>query len=744
MKNKVFTPIFDFNIKLLERFKNHHPSDILIELLELKKDLDYSYHSLDNPQVDDAAYDEMVKMINFFQSQSNLLEFNNNPNINLKSNNNQNNLFAEFDNPASYQNAKLNTELATIIKKEINKVGSNPLSIFKKIEHKKEMLSLSNVTNQDEFLEFVEKVNRFLNYPENNFFAITTELKIDGLGFSATYQDGILKHIATRGDGYIGEDVTANVLTIDNFVTKLKTNNPPKFIEIRGEIFMNKNDFDILNKEQEKNKQKIFANPRNAAAGSLRQIDNNITKTRKLKYIVYTIGSCSDDFYYSDQCQLMSKLQDFGFIVNDFTLCNSVENVISYYKLMESNRNQIPFDVDGIVCKINNKDIQNRLGYLARSPRWAVAFKFSSISAITKIIDIEFGVGRTGLITPVAILNPVNIGGVIVKKSTLHNFDEIQRLGVYINADVVIQRAGDVIPKIISCLENTNNQINKVEISKPTYCPCCNSILHQDENGILLRCKNKFECKEQIINAIEYFCSKDAFDIIGLAKQHIITFYNLGFLQNVADIFVLESKYKDKIINLEGFGEKSANNLFLSINSRKKITLNKFIYSLGFYGIGEVMCKMLAKHFKTAKNLLIFNYNEEEINKLKNTILEIDGIGMKTINELILTLLDESFYNILIKLIDTIEIYDYQEIGSSTKHYNKKIVFTGSLQNLSRNEAKYQAEQLGFTVMGSISKNIDFVVCGQDAGGKLKKAQELNIQILTEQDWLNISKNNNL
>jgi DNA ligase (NAD+) len=486
---------------------------------------------------------------------------------------------------------------------------------------------------------------------------------------------------------------------------------------------MQKDDFEELNKTQMQNGGKIFANPRNAAAGSLRQLDSSITKTRKLKYFAYTIGAFSEDFIYQSQADLLQKFTSFGFVANDYKLCNSLDDIIAYHQSMEAGRHQIPFDADGIVIKINDTNLQNRLGFLARSPRWAIAFKFSSVKAVTRLLGVTFGIGRTGVITPLAILEPVNIGGVIVKKATLHNKDEIARLGIKIGCLVELERAGDVIPKILKCLDDDGS-----EITFPSSCPCCGSGLSQDDGGVLIKCKNGLSCKDQMLCFVEYFCSKDAFDIAGLGEKQIRLFFDKGLISNPADIFTLEARAAQQIASMDRFGEKSASNLFLSINSRRSISLERFIYALGFNGVGEVASKMLARYFKQAQALLNFTEQDHE------NILNLDGIGAKTAAEIKSCLTSQSFTAMIASLLSEVKVSDFV-IKQGLKYEGKKIVFTGTLDKMTRQEAKKTAEYLGFEVASSISKNIDFVVAGTDAGSKLKKATELGVKVLDEDEW---------
>lgn len=590
---------------------------------------------------------------------------------------------------------------------------ASPIANFGKVYHKVKMLSLSNVFSSDDLNEFIKKINNFLGLEANFAHNFTAEPKIDGIGFTVIYENGILIKAATRGDGEIGEDITENIKTILGL--PINISNAPRILEVRGEVYIKKSDFEELNKLSEKK----FANPRNAAAGSLRQLDPSITAKRKLSYFVYGVGDFSDDFIFSFQDDLYKTLNKFGFFVNEYKLCSSKQEMLEFYDKFASKRFEKDFDADGIVYKLNDIALCKRLGFTAHGPRFAVAHKFSSVKATTVLEGVDFQVGRTGVLTPVANLKPINIGGVIVKRATLHNKDEIERLNVKINDEVLIERAGDVIPKILEVVKTSDKSI---QINFPLHCPVCTSNLTKIDT--IIRCENYFGCKEQIIGRIIHFISKDAFDIAGLGEQHIIDFYNEGFIQDPADIFTLEERNGMlKLQTREGFGEKSIENLFISINTRRRINFERFIYALGVLGIGIVSAKLLAKFYGSLENLLL---------KPEKSI-EIDGIGEKTTSELIKFITSST--HLLEKLVKYVEVIPFQSKASGVFE-GKTIIFTGSLEKLTRSEAKAKAEALGFKVVSSVSKNTDFVVAGASAGSKLKLATELNLKIITEKEFL--------
>lgn len=592
----------------------------------------------------------------------------------------------------------------------------SPLSNFQKIRHRTKMLSLSNVFDKDDLKDFIKKINNFLGFPEDYSHNFITEPKIDGIGFSVLYENGNLVTGATRGDGEVGEDITENIKRIKGFPLTLI--NAPSIIEVRGEVYMTKKDFEELNIQQLKLNEKLFSNPRNAAAGSLRQLDFSVTEKRSLNYVTYSIGQTSIRFELQEE--LYKTLKGLGFIVNQYKLCSSISEMIEFYAQFEEKRFLQKFDVDGIVYKLNDLAFCERLGFTAHGPRFQVAHKFSSFKANTLLESVDFQVGRTGVLTPVANLTPVNIGGVLVKRATLHNKDEIERLQLCVKDEVLIERAGDVIPKILQVIRQAPD---REAIIFPSHCPTCRETLIKIET--IIRCPAYFTCKEQIIGRLIHFVSKDAFDIAGLAEKQIREFYNLGFIRTPADIFTLEKRNLE-LSSLEGYGEKSVSNLFLSINSRKKISLDRLIYSLGIIGVGSAAAKLIANYFET------FSHFRENNQKC----IEIDGIGEKTALEITRIINSPNLaLNDLLAEIEVMPVKQNRETGSLG---GKKVVFTGKLSNLTRSEAKSIAERIGLKVVSSISKTTDYLVAGEGVGGKLKEASSLGVKILTEAEFIKL------
>ena len=620
---------------------------------------------------------------------------------------------AEFDALTREYKELTSNESATF---DLFDFASSPVSNFGKIQHLKPMLSLSNVFSFEDLEDFIKKINNFLGLEAGFNHQFIAEPKIDGIGFSLIYENGLLKTGATRGDGKVGEDITENIKTIRGIPHIIK--NAPKLLEVRGEIFLTHTEFERINKTLEK----PFANPRNASAGSLRQLDPKITEQRNLSHKIYAVGDYSEDFTFEYQEELYKKLEGFGFTLNDYKLCKTVEEMEAFYSNYEAKRYTLNYDIDGIVYKLNDISLCERLGYTAHGPRFQTAHKFSAVKAFSKLLSVDFQVGRTGTITPVANLLPVNIGGVIVKRATLHNKDEIARLNVKIGDEVVITRAGDVIPKI---LEVSKTEEGSKEIIFPSNCPVCNSVLVQVDT--IIKCKNSLKCREQLLQKIIHFASKDAFDINGLGEKQIEEFFSDGIITNPCDIFTLEARNKElRLETREGFGEKSISNLFLSINSRRKISLERFIYSLGIASLGEVSSKLIASFFE---NIEAFLANPQKA-------IEIDGIGEKTVLE-ITNFLEEG-KDFISNILTHIEVLPFFASSKALPFAGKSIVFTGTLPTLTRSEAKARAERLGFKVSSAVSKNTDFVVAGSDAGSKLKNAQEFGVKILQEEEFIEL------
>lgn len=606
------------------------------------------------------------------------------------------------------------------------KVGYKPNSKFKKVIHKQQMMSLANALTRDEFNEFVDKTKRFLNI--NYFPDSVCELKIDGLSFSAMYSKGKLQYVATRGDGLVGEDVTINVLQIDMFPKELPINSLASkldIFEVRGEIYMPKASFTKLNDELDEKDR--FSNPRNAASGTLRQLNSEIVKQRNLSYYAYAIGVCSEEIT-SSQYDTLIFLKKLGFIVNDkYRLVKTVDEILKYHKEIEEARYELDCDIDGIVVKINSFNLQKQLGNTAHDPRWAIAYKFSGITALTKIEGVVNQVGRTGIITPVAELVPVNIGGVVVKRATLHNYDEIKRLNLAIGDLVVVKRAGDVIPKIIEVKEK--NKINRVQISEPLLCPCCCSRLTRHDNEVAIICENHAGCKDQIIDSIRHFASRKGLDISGLGTRNIIRFYDLNILKNILDVFNLK-QYSHILVNLDGFGFKSTQNLLSAIEASKNVAFDKVLYAIGIDGVGESVAKIIARYYENFDTLL------NDKNKFSK-LIGINGLGDVVIDSLKEYFNDKDNLIFIESLKNILHIMPFITNNSKAKPelIGKSIIFTGKLISMTRNQAKLMAEQLGFKVLSSISGKVDYLVYGSNVGSKLEKAKELGVKAITEDEW---------
>ena len=603
-----------------------------------------------------------------------------------------------------------------------DKIGYKVNSRFRKINHRKRMMSLANALTLEEFYDYVDKTNRFLKtdiFPE-----CVCELKIDGLSFSAMYHYGKLSYVATRGDGLVGEDVTQNVLQIANFPQKLEAPEVAKLetFEVRGEIYMPKAEFEKLNENLPDDKK--FSNPRNAASGTLRQLDSEIVRQRNLGYYAYFIGESSARVVNS-QSEALDLLRKLGFIVNEHQkIAGKVEEIVAFHEEIARIRYELDCDIDGIVVKVNSFDLQERLGNTAHDPRWAIAFKFSGITATTKLLAITNQVGRTGVITPVAELVPVNIGGIIVKRATLHNYDEVQRLDLALGDLVQVKRAGDVIPKIV-CVEQQNGG---EKVSAPTVCPCCGTELVSNDEYVALVCSNHKGCRSQVIDTIRHFASRKGLDINCLGKQSIALFYDLGLLKSVLDIFSLQ-EHREQLENLDGFGEKSIQNLFASIDECKNADFNKVLYALGIDDVGENVAKLLAGYYKDFDDLLADR-------ALFERVQNINGLGEKVIENLKNYFNNDENLELVNKLKVILNIKQFQKTVG--RFSGQSVVFTGSLQSMTRSQAKIQAEALGFKVLTAISGAATYLVYGEDAGSKLKKAQELGVKTISEEEWIKV------
>lgn len=646
----------------------------------------------------------------------------------------------------------------------LDEVGYKILDSFKKVEHSIPMVSINDVFNRDELQNFIEKCERFLALSNLEFFC---EPKIDGLSFSARYEKGIFVLGATRGDGMIGEDITENLKVIAGFPLELKGDNIPEFLEVRGEIYMSKQDFIDLNKS--KLGEKIFANPRNAAAGSLRQLDTSITAKRNLKYFTYTLGRYSDDFKINSQEELINALKIFGFNTADnVKLCKNIDEIMDYFEFMKEIRHSLDYDIDGVVYKVNDWILQNRLGLVANRPRWAIAHKFPPEQAITVIRKIDIQVGRTGALTPVARLDPINIGGVIVANATLHNKDEIEKKDIREGDEVIVQRAGDVIPQVVEVKKHVEGGKKFIF---PEVCPVCGSVAKSYGDDVVIRCTGGINCPAQVVEGLKHFVSKDAFDIRGLGNKQIEQFYEEKRVENFVDIFKLEERetiLKHKYDNddffikenqeidkkdyptkplyyCDGFGEKSTKNLFEGIQKAKKITLNRFLFALGIRFLGEITAKLLAKNYVSLDNFLdnMLEASRKDMFGARCTeayqkLSSIDGIGDKVANGILDYFEDERNIKIIRDLQKILDIENYKNSSASGKLEGKTILFTGTLSTMTRAEAKARAENSGAKVLSGISSKLDILVAGEEAGSKLKKANELGIRVINEKEWLDL------
>ena len=642
------------------------------DLIQKLKAWDIAYHQNDAPIVDDATYDAVKKRA-----------------------------------------LEIEEQYPTLAKDGASThVGAAVSEKFKSYPHSVPMLSISDVFNENEVADWFNKLT------SRDLFI---ELKVDGVSYSARYENGVLVRGLTRGSGVMGEDITENLKTIPDIPQKL-TGNFPDVIEIRGEVYMKRSDFIALNAESDKQ----FANPRNAAAGSLRQLNPQITATRKLSAFAYTYGEISSrDF--ATQSEYFDRLESWGFKTTRQWArhADNMTDIQQVYNDIMLIRPDIPFDIDGLVLKVNDIATQERMGSRANSPRWEVAYKFPAARAITELRDITIQVGRTGVLTPVAELEPINIGGVVVSRATLHNADEIARLNVRIGDKVIVQRAGDVIPQIIGVAEQNPNAS---EFIFPTICPICGGNVVQEAGAVARRCVNTLTCPAQRLGELEHFVSRHGFDIDGLGTKQLETFIARGWIETPADIFTLIEKHADAIKNLDGFGDKSVYNLNQSIEKARNIDLHRFLFAIGIPDIGQVTAKILARAFGTLDAIR---------NAPKWKLINIDGIGEVMADQIVSFFADEHNARALDLLLAQVNVRDAEIKETKTDGVlsGKKVVLTGTLSKYTRDVAKEILEQMGATVSGSVSSKTDIVLAGADAGSKLTRAQELGITIWDESDF---------
>ena len=603
------------------------------------------------------------------------------------------------------------------------RVGSRPLTSFEQIQHQMPMLSLDNVFNEEDLMAFNQRIQDRLNTTDE--IAFTAEPKLDGLAISIRYEDGELIHAATRGDGRTGENVTQNIRTMQSVPLRLLGNDYPKVLEVRGEVFMPKKGFEQLNKRARESESKEFANPRNAAAGSLRQLDPNITATRPLSLYCYSTGVVEGGTLAETHFEILQQLKTFGLpVCNEIKHVYGVKACMDYYDDLVERREALPYDIDGIVYKVNSIALQNRLGFVARAPRWAIAHKFPAQEEISTIIDIDFQVGRTGAVTPVARLEPVFVGGVTVSNATLHNMDEIRRKDIRVGDQVIVRRAGDVIPEVARVVPDSRKK-QLAKISMPSKCPVCHSLVEQLEGEAIARCTGGLFCRAQRAEAIKHFASRKAMDIDGLGDKLVEQLVDEGLINTPADLYELTV---EKLSTLERMGDKSAQNLVSALASSKAPMLSRFIYALGIREVGETTAMNLANEFKTLVAIENASYDD---------LLEVQDIGPIVAQHIIHFFQQADNLKVIDKLLDVgIEIKNVRQPSaeslSNSVFLEKIVVITGTLPNMSRDEAKDKLLAKGAKVTGSVSAKTDYLLAGDKAGSKLTKAEKLGVQILDE------------
>ena len=622
-------------------------------------------------------------------------------------------------------------------------VGAKPSSRFGKIDHSVPMLSLDNVFTDEELSEFVARVRKFLSLSSDAPLAFTAEPKIDGLSAGIRYEHGKLVSAATRGDGRTGENVTANVSTIMDVPMVLKGSGWPDILEVRGEVYINHADFETMNAAQIKLGKEAYKNPRNAAAGSLRQIDASVTASRPLRFFAYAWGEVSSPFS-NTQMGAVEQFKSWGFSVNPLMQrFDNTQHLLDHYHAIEEKRAGLGYDIDGVVYKVDDLALQSRLGFVSRAPRWATAHKFPAEKAITVLEKVEVQVGRTGALTPVARLTPITVGGVVVSNATLHNEDEINRLKLREGDTVEIQRAGDVIPQVIRVIGDVSERAE--DFSLPDQCPICDApaVRGVDEKGkmdVVKRCTNGLACPAQAIEGLIHFVSRRAFDIDGMGSKQIEAFYEKELVREPADIFTLEARNSDiKLETWEGWGEISVQNLFAAINARREISFARTLYALGIRHIGQGNAALVAKHYLNWDKMVdAVTEAKDHIGEAWFDLISIDGMGEAAAGSLV------DFFNappnraIVDRLMTHLTIMDAEAPSADSPVSGKTVVFTGKLELFSRDEAKARAQSLGAKVSGSVSAKTDYLVAGPGAGSKLKKATELGVQTLDEQGWLDL------
>ena len=658
-----------------------HIKEEIFKLVALLNKYSYDYYVEDNPQISDTEYDTLYKQLEKLEQE-----------------------YPEFilDNSPT------------------QRVGDRVLDEFEKVIHKVPMLSLSNTFSIEDLRDFDSRISKLSSDDSIEYIC---ELKIDGLAISINYENGKLVSAATRGDGMVGENVTENIKTIFSIPKTLKTK---KSFEVRGEVYLPKKSFELLNKEREENNEVLFANPRNAAAGSLRQLDSKITAKRRLSAFIYSVVG---DENINSQKMALTVAADLGLPVNpNFKLCKTIDEVVDYIMYWEEHKQDLPYEIDGIVIKVNSYSLQEEIGSTQKSPRWATAYKFPEEELATKLLDIELSVGRTGIITPVAVLNPINISGSTVSKASLHNKDIIDELDIHIGDMVVVKKAGEIIPKVVRVVEELR-LANSEKYIMPNICPSCESKTFTKEGDPFTRCLNP-DCPEQNIRKIIHFASREALNIEGLGDKVVATLYEKGIIKHTIDLFSLD---RNKLVKLERMGDKSVDNLLNAIENSKQSSLDKVIFALGILNVGKKAGKILAEYYKN-----LTNFSKATVDEL----LELPDIGLITAESIVDYLSNDNNLRFINELIE-IGInpqYEIQDKNTDNIFSGKTIVLTGKLVELTRNEAKEYLERFGAKVTGSVTSKTDYVIAGEKAGSKLAKAEQLGIQVLGEDEFIDIMK----
>lgn len=665
-------------------------SDEIIRKVDvLRRELDehnYRYYVLDDPSVPDAEYDRLMLELNSIESE-----------------------FPELITPAS----------------PTQRVGGQPLEGFTQVTHEMPMLSLENAFNEEDMVDFNRRVKERLG--EEHEVEYACEPKLDGIAVSLLYEDGILVRGATRGDGQVGENITQNVRTIKSIPLKLLGQDYPARLEVRGEIYMPKSAFEALNAEAIRLGTKAFVNPRNAAAGSLRQLDPKITASRNLEMCCYSVGIVEGGSLAETHSESLRRLNDWGLKINaEMTVVRGVSACLDYYHSLGKKRATLPYEIDGIVFKVNQLAQQQNLGFVSRAPRWAIAHKFPAQEELTKVLDVEFQVGRTGAVTPVARLEPVFVGGVTVSNATLHNMDEVKRIGLMIGDTVIVRRAGDVIPQVVSVVEDRRPDDAK-PVTLPEHCPVCESEVLQAEGEAVARCSGGLFCAAQRKEAIKHFASRKAMDIDGLGDKLVEALVDNGFVENVSDLYRLT---KDQIAGLERMADKSATNLLKALDQSKATRLSNFIYALGIREVGETTARTLANAFGTLELLRRADLE---------SLLSVPDIGPIVASHIVSFFEQDHNIEVIEKLIEVGVHWDDVVVKQAEQTLQgKTFVITGTLSRMTRDEAKEKLLALGAKVSGSVSSKTYCLVAGEAAGSKLKKAEELGIRVMDEDEFIEL------